>query len=135
MPIQSFWFSQNSVILSHAQGTLTDADIGAWDAALLQLLEQSRLDRVHVILQNAMTGSPPKLEALTHMGYPKHPRLGWVVVVNTHDPLQRFLLHTAAQAAHSRLRFVESFDEGLVFLQDIDDALPDLLAIEPPSFV
>jgi hypothetical protein len=60
----------------------------------------------------------------------RHPKLGWVVVVEQGNKITQFLTTIMAGVFKAQLRYFATFEEAIAFLQQVDSTLPDLYAPE-----
>ena len=68
----------------------------------------------------------PGMTTLNKFQWPKHPRLGWVIGYPQPNPVISFLTYLMAQIFRSRNRTMNTLEETLAFLQQVDATLPDL---------
>jgi hypothetical protein len=126
MSSQLSWYVENRVMQIINQGELVDQDLSNLDESVIRYIDQSSAPLVHLIVDHRNGINSPSAKGLTQLNWPKHPRLGWTILIGLKNPFQRFVTVAAANFFKIRLRLVNTMDEGLDFLNDVDSTLPAL---------
>jgi hypothetical protein len=126
MSIQLSWYLENRVMLLVNHDQNTDQDMLAIDQPMINYLNQSNAPLVHVIMDNIGSTYTPSIKVLKTLQYPKHPRLGWLILIGLINPFQRFIAAVVTTFFKTRLRMVNTMDEALDFLNEVDSTLPEL---------
>ncbi|MFZ4816445.1 MAG: hypothetical protein ACOYL5_18055 [Phototrophicaceae bacterium] len=130
MPLEFHWLLEGQIILHHNIGDITEDDMLQGDDPLNRLLDAATSPLVHVIVLTAQQGKMPKsVSSFTQASWTRHPRLGWTVIVGLQDPILRFIASTAGQIFKMRMKFVETPQDALTFLQYVDSTLPQTLTM------
>jgi hypothetical protein len=127
MPLQVSWIVENRIIHISSDGEVGDQDLLNIDPIMVDYINQSEAPLVHIIL----TGSasiPVGFKTVKSLEWPQHARFGWTVLVGLTNPLFRMIAAAGASLFKTRLRNVDTLEEALVFLQEVDSTLPSLEA-------
>ena len=126
MSSQLSWYLENRVMQIVNQGELRDQDLFDLDGSAIQYMEQCSVPLVHLIIDHRLGSNSPSAKGLMQLKWPKHPKMGWIVMIGLANPLQRFVTAVASNFFKTRLRMVNTLDEALDFLNEVDSTLPAL---------
>ncbi len=130
MPVGLAWLVEGHLILAKGWYALKSEELADFDARVLAMLTQSQKPLVHGIHDYSEAQAMPPIKDLIQIKSGQHPKIGWVIVVGLHDRMMKFFVSIALQIFRVRVRFMDSVQEGLDFLQDVDSTLPDLVSID-----
>lgn len=126
MPAQLSWYLENRVLLMTNQGEVTDQELFDLDPEIIAYLNDCTAPLVHTIIDHRKGINSPSAKGLTHLQWPKHPKVGWMIMVGMKNPFQRFIVAVATSFFKTRMRMFSTMEEGLVFLNHVDSTLPPL---------
>lgn len=122
------WLVPQRVALTTVPGHLSAPALQDIDEWLLTHLAAATAP-LHVIGDARQLQRYPPLHAHLNQKSVRHPRVGWLVMIEArYDPVRWFVMSTMVRAARVPLRFTYSPEEALMFLQAQDATLPDLKA-------
>lgn len=130
MPVGLAWLVEGHLILAKGWYALKSEELADFDARVLAMLEKTPRPLVHGIHDYSEAQAMPPMKDLVQLKSGRHPRIGWVIVVGLDDRMMKFFVSIALQIFRVRVRFMDSVQEGLDFLQDVDSTLPDLAHID-----
>lgn len=124
MAVEVKWLVPDHVMLTHVYGTLIEADINTIFEDGFKLIESSTHQPIHAIIK-ADLDTAPSLSTLSKMGRQRstHPRSGWSVIVMPTNPVVRFGADLMSQLIKVRYRRVDTMEDALKFLKDLDDSI------------
>lgn len=105
---------------------ITQADLDTFDVEVSALMEASPLPLQHGIYNYSNVQVMPTIRQIIALKSARHPRAGWVLMVGLKTPVTRFIISAAVQMMRLRLRFFETTDQAIAFIQDVDSTLPPL---------
>ena len=126
MPAQLSWYLENRVLLMTNHGEVTDQDLFDLDQTIIDYMNSCTAPLIHTIIDHRKGINSPSAKGLTRLHWPKHPKVGWMIMIGMKNPLQRFVVAVATSFFKTRVRLFNSIDEGLIFLNDVDSTLPPL---------
>ena len=126
MPSQVSWLLENRVMLTYNQGVVSDQDMFNIDQPVLDYMNQCTAPLVHMIVDHRNGIGSPSTKALAQLQWPKHPKVGWMIMVGMANPFQKFVVAVASNFFKTRMRMFDRMDEALDFLNEIDSTLPML---------
>jgi len=126
MSSQLSWYLENRVMQIVNHGEVTDQDLFDLDESAVHYMDQGSAPLVHLIIDHRKGINSPSAKGLMQLKWPKHPKMGWIVMVGMANPLQKFVTAVASNFFKTRLRMVDTMDEALDFLNDVDSTLPAL---------
>ena len=126
MTSQVSWLLEKRVILTYNEGIVSDEDMFANDQPILDYLNACTVPLVHMIVDHRKGVGSPSSKALAQLSWPKHPKTGWTILVGMANPFQKFVVTVASNFFKSRMRMVNTMDEALDFLNQVDSTLPAL---------
>ncbi|MBA3871478.1 MAG: hypothetical protein H0X30_20225 [Anaerolineae bacterium] len=126
MPAQLSWYLENRVLLMINYGEVADQDLFDLDQTIIDYLDNCTVPLVHTIIDHRKGMNSPSVKGLTKLRWPKHPKVGWMIMIGMKNPLQRFVVAVSTSFFKTRMRMFNSMDEALNFLNDVDSTLPPL---------
>ena len=126
MTSQVGWLLEKRVILTYNEGVVADEDMFANEQPILDYLNECTVPLVHMIVDHRKGIGTPSSKALAQLRWPKHPRMGWMILVGMANPLQKFVVTGASNFFKTRMRMMNTMDEALDFLNEVDSTLPAL---------
>lgn len=130
MPYGVTWLVEGQLLLLNSWEKMTLAELGDMDTRIGAMLDASQSPLVHGIHDHSRSTQIPSAKDLMKLKSGSHPRVGWLLFVGLNNKLLKFFVSATGQVFGLRLRFVDSVDEALTFLQDIDSTLPKLKNID-----
>lgn len=130
MPFGVTWLVEDKLLLLQAWGLFGLNEMNQMDAKIGAMLDRSSSPLVHGIHDHRQTSQIPSAKDLMKIKSGSHPRVGWLVFVGLDNKLLKFFVSTTGQVLKLRVRFMDTIEEALAFLQDMDSTLPDLKAID-----
>ena len=124
------WLIEDKLLLLNSWGKLNVDEMNVLDLRITDMLDNSPEPLVHGIHDHTRAESIPSAKDLMQIKAGKHPRVGWLIIVGLDNKLMKFFVSATGQVLNIRLRFMDTVEEALAFLQDIDTTLPDLKAID-----
>jgi len=127
MPYTISWLVEKRIVYIHTYGLLTGEELVA------QNLEIQKFVPEHEHLLNIITdgtdttGTNMGLRDLQKTQFSTVDNLGWAIYISP-SKMNRFFASVITQLSQKRGRQFATLDEGLKFLQDMDDTLPPLTA-------
>jgi hypothetical protein len=112
------------IVFIHLQGKLTMDELRVMTAESRRLSEEG-IPFVHVLSDTRELKVDFKVSDFMELfrGLPPIPTVGWSVHI-TDNALQRFFFSLISQLVHNKTRTFATVEEGIAFLQKIDDTLP-----------
>lgn len=125
MPYKVSWLVEKRVLYTRLYGYITAEELRSQKAVIETFIAESE-HLLHMINDaTETTGTDMGLRDLQNMPYASATNLGWAIYINP-NKLHRFFASVVTQLSGKRGREYATLDEGLRFLQDIDDTLPQL---------
>lgn len=125
MPYQTSWLVEKRVIYAKLYGYVTEDEITAYYHSLADFAKESEL-LLHTLTDSTdMTGMQMSFRELQNMRFNGISNLGWAILISP-SKLNRFFASVITQLSNKRGRQFATLEEGLHFLQEIDDSLPHL---------
>lgn len=125
MPYAVSWLVDKRVIYAQLYGYVTTDELSAYYQSLIDLAQDSEL-LLHTLTDSTgMTGMKMSFRELQNMGFDGIHNLGWAVLISP-NKINRFFASVITQLSHKRGRQFATIEEGLRFLQEIDDSLPPI---------
>jgi len=126
MPAQLSWCLENRVLLMTNHGEVTDQNLFDLDQTIIDYMNSCTVPLVHTIIDHRKGLNSPSAKGLTRLHWPKHPKVGWMIMIGMKNPFQRFVVAVSTSFFKTRVRLVNTMDEALNFLNDVDSTLPPL---------
>ncbi len=134
MPINVYWLLEHRVSYMQFEGAVTLDELREAITVWIDMLDASPDALLVHSVQDVgnITSFPSHLKVVKDVVTPahEHPRMGWVVTVNLNDAIIRFLVTMVEKLTRSRQRFVDTPDDALAFLNQVDPLLPNLHTID-----
>jgi hypothetical protein len=124
------WLVEDRLLLLNSWGKVNVDELMAMDNKIGAMIENSPAPLVHGIHDHSKAAQIPSPKDLMKVKSAEHPRVGWLIFIGMDNKLIKFFLSVAGQAFSLRLRFMDTLEDALTFLQDVDSTLPDLKAID-----
>jgi len=125
MPYIMSWLVEKRVIYTRNYGFLTKEEISIQDQEQQSFIQQSE-NLVHIITDGTeMTRADVSLRDLQKMQFVDVANLGWAIYISP-SKMNRFFASVIMQLSKKRGRQFATLEEGLTFLQDMDDTLPPI---------
>lgn len=117
------------VIYASFNGTFAANDLPSFDAAMGRLLNQG-IASVHFIVDIRQTQTLPPVTAQMKLTFPRHPNLGWAVILTQpENSVATMLLSLTTRLFRVSTRTVNNLQDALGFLEGVDPTLPDLRSL------
>lgn len=129
MIINTRWLVENRVIHCSIEGALNVEQLRAGSQQLVQKLEQSNKQPVHIFFDLSLVQSIPLQMGLIGEAvrpFMTHPNTGWIIAFGTQNGMIRMISSIVSQTFRARFRFYPQRDEAIHMLQSLDTTLPDL---------
>jgi hypothetical protein len=124
MPYQISWFIEDKVIAEKFWGDFNDTELAKWEQEICDMLEQTTSPIIHLLLDPAEVKALPSIKAIRHLLIPYHPRIGWVIVYGIRRNYVRALLLFTIFLFKMRYKIVESQNQAVAFLGELDALIP-----------
>jgi hypothetical protein len=125
MPYTISWLVDKRVLYTHMYGFVTGEELQAQSREMETYVHAS--EQLLYMINDATdtTGSNMGLRDLQKTQFVETPNLGWAVYISP-KKLDRFFASVITQLLKKRSREFATLDEGIRFLQDIDESLPPI---------
>src|SRR3982751_297543 len=125
MPYQLSWLVEKRVIYTRLYGLVTSAELSAQKEEMEPLIQSS--DQLLYIITDGTdtTGTDMGLRDLQKTQFADTPNLGWSVYISP-KKMDRFFASVITQLWKKRSREFATLDEGIRFLQSVDESLPPI---------
>ena len=123
------WLVDGKLLLFNSWGKMNLEELHEMDIRIGAMLDNSQSPLVHGIHDHRKTLQLPSAKDLMKLKSGSHPRVGWLVFIGLNNKLLKFFVSATGQVFNIRLRFMDTVEEALAFLQDMDSTLPDLKSI------
>ena len=129
MTLETEWLEPGRVLLLRIAGDVNIADLQATIAATREARQHVIPNhRFHTVTDLTAIGKIPLTitelkNALHELGEIRSS--GWAVVISNANPVVHFMVTTLAQLFNFRVRIFTDLEEGLAFLYQIDETLPE----------
>lgn len=120
------WLVEGHLVLLQSWNTFNIDELHEMDMRIGQMLDHATAPLVHGIHDHRRTQQLPSAKDLMKLKSGNHPRVGWLIFVGLDNKLLKFFVSATGQVFNLRLRFMDTIEEALTFLQDVDSTLPDL---------
>lgn len=136
MSLQVGWYAKKRIIFCKAEGKLSLDEVRFLIEKSYELNQQNpQAGTLHSFCDMQAVSSLPTslgeiMSIIRDSRSRRPPNRGWVVIVGSANRLLQFLFITLSHTFKFRLRVVASMEEGLSFLQNMDDDLPPLLPFD-----
>jgi len=125
MPYAISWLVDKRVIYSRLYGFITGEELSAQRVEMEPLIQNS--DQLLYIITDATdsTGTNLGLRDLQKTQFADATNLGWAVYISP-KKMDRFFASVITQLLKKRSREFATLDEGIRFLQSVDETLPPI---------
>ena len=125
MPYEISWSIDKRVVYSRTFGFVTGEELRNQNKEI-QVYAQQTEQLVHIITDATdTTGTDMSIRDLQKTQFLSIGNLGWALYISP-SKMNRFFASIITQLSNKRGRQFATLEEGLKFLQDIDDTLPPL---------
>lgn len=124
------WVIENHLSFTPVWDEMDADELRRYDAEAGAMLDQVTKPLVHTIFDYSHLKRLPALQDMLALKSGKHPKVGWVIFCSVPNPMLKFVASATSQIFRLRLRFVDTTDQALAFLQDVDSTLPDLSGVD-----
>jgi hypothetical protein len=125
MPSEVSWLVEKRILYIHMYGFMTGQEIAAQNKIMETYIQQSE-QLLHLISDSTdMTGTNMGLRDLQKMQFANVPNLGWSIYISSRM-MDRFFASVITQLMKKRGREFATLEQGLHFLQEMDDTLPQI---------
>lgn len=118
------WLVEDRVIYSSTKGALTVEDFPVLDADIISMMEASTASQVHILTDISEMTTMPNVLQMAKLKYITHPKIGFFVT-QSRNPLEQFVGKTVGQMLKTKYKFVNTLEDGVRFLTQIDDLPPE----------
>lgn len=129
MPIETTWLVEGRIINARLSGEVTPDDIRQSAAQVVQMIDSSDAELVHALHDATDVQSLPlrmiELRQAVKAAY-NHPNLGWTVAFQVDSAVMRFLGNMTSSIFSIRYKIVDTREDALAWLQEMDATLPEL---------
>ena len=125
MPYQLSWLVEKRVIYTRLYGLVTSEELSAQKEEMEPLIQSS--DQLLYIITDGSdtTGTSMGLRDLQKTQFADAANLGWAVYISP-KKMDRFFASVITQLLKKRSREFATLEEGIRFLQSIDETLPPI---------
>ncbi len=124
------WLVDGKLLLFNSWGKVNVHELMAMDDQIHAMLDSSEAPLVHGIHDHSRAEQIPSAKDLMKVKAGSHPRVGWLIIVGLDNKLMKFFVSATGQVFGFRLRFMDTAEEALTFLQDVDTTLPNLKSLD-----
>lgn len=117
------WLVEDKVIFTCIIGELNVTDFPDLDANIISLLEASPYDHIHILTDISMMTTMPNILQMSKLKYITHPKMGFFITQGR-NPIEQFIGQTVGQMLKTKYKFVNTLEEGIEFLSNIDNLPP-----------
>ncbi len=138
MAISMGWLIEDHVLYLKLSGKISLGELENAIENLLILIDQSPTSPIHVFSDlSDMDSIPLDLHGLANVSIKlvNNPKMGWSVMIKTHQSFFEQIVNLVGRIARADYHFVDSLDEGIAFLAEHDDTLPDPIQLTPSNDV
>jgi len=129
MPYETSWLVEKRIIYTRMYGFVTGEELLAQNKEMGIYIQQSEY-LLHTINDATdTTGTDMGLRDLQQTQFTDVANLGWAIYISP-SKMNRFFASVITQLSKKRGRQFATLEEGLKFLQDMDDTLPPLTVPE-----
>jgi hypothetical protein len=132
MPYETSWLVEKRVIYTRMYGFVSGEELKTQNEEMVAFIEQSE-QLLHTISDATdTTGTDMGLRDLQQTQFTNVDNLGWAVYISP-SKMNRFFASVITQLSKKRGRQFATLEEGLRFLQEMDETLPPLSVPEPSN--
>lgn len=125
MAYEVSWLIEGQVIYTRSWGEGSEEDMRNTMTQTITLISSSSRPYVHVVSDNRDLTSVPSMVVLAKVAreIPIPDHAGWLVTVQTANPVLRFFTDVVTQIMGRRYRSFKTLGEALQFLKTIDETV------------
>ena len=125
MPYTISWLVEKRIVYIHTYGLLTGEELVAQNLEIQTFVPQHK-QFLHIITDGTdTTGTNMGLRDLQKTQFTSVDNLGWAIYISP-SKMNRFFASVITQLSQKRGRQFATLEDGLKFLQEMDDTLPPL---------
>jgi len=132
MPYETSWLVEKRVVYTRMYGFVSGEELKTQNREMVAFIEQSE-QLLHTINDATdTTGTDMGLRDLQQTQFTNVDNLGWAIYISP-SKMNRFFASVITQLSKKRGRQFATLEEGLRFLQEMDETLPPLSVPEPSN--
>ena len=132
MPYETSWLVEKRVVYTRMYGFVSGEELKTQNEEMVAFIEQSE-QLLHTINDATdTTGTDMGLRDLQQTQFTNVDNLGWAIYISP-SKMNRFFASVITQLSKKRGRQFATLEEGLRFLQEMDETLPPLSVPEPSN--
>jgi len=132
MPYEISWLVDKRVLYTRMYGFISSEEMDAQNKEIAEYAQKSEL-LLHTLNDGiGVTGTSMGLRDLQNTQFNNFNNLGWAIYISP-SKMNRFFASVITQLSKKRGRQFATLEEGLRFLQEIDDTLPQISMLEKSS--
>jgi hypothetical protein len=124
------WLVDSHLSFTPTWGAVTADDLKAFDIESIEAMNRATVPLVHAIYDYTHVTSVPSIKEFLTLKAGKHPKAGWVVLTGLNDPMFRFTVSTVIKIFRVRLRVMDSNQQALDFIYEMDSTLPSIGVVD-----
>ncbi len=125
MPYTIKWLVPQQIIVVIFDKMMTIAETQEYDTRVVEMLEASQFEQVHIIADVTQVEQFPNLAQANQLKMMQHKNLGWVVGLGVKNPLVKVVGLLLSKLFGNRLQWCSTREEALAFLHRLDNTLPE----------
>ena len=127
MPFEVSWYLEKRVLYVRVSGIIRDDEMKPFDDVMISYIEQGEGQLVHALSDFRDAEKMPSIRTMVRkLSFPGHPRFGWTAFFGFRNPILIMTLSVVPQVFGARFRHLNTLDQALHFLPQVDNNLPDL---------
>ncbi|MEM6282745.1 MAG: hypothetical protein AAF787_11170 [Chloroflexota bacterium] len=130
MPMKIGWLVPEKVIYFQMAEKVTAAELLSDPTPTISRMEASSEPLIHCVFDYTIATDIPGLNVFAQSEFPRHPKFGWSVDFAHPSPVTRFILKTTGALFNLKTRSLNTYDEAIAFLQELDPAIPSDVTID-----
>ncbi len=126
------WLVEGYVIDVSFEGNLTVEELEDQAFAALEYMNNGETELIHSILDLTALEKVPLSMSIFSGSFAeplRHPRVGWNIFITT-NRMFKLMVSTILKLSSGKYRIFPTREEGLAFLNEVDNTLPNLLEID-----
>jgi len=131
MPTQTTWLIANHLIFSEFMNEISIEELASATDTIVEMIDSCDTILVHTLIDaTTLTKYPQNIINLRKASQDSfsHPRFGWLVIYGAQDQLSMFFVNIVTSFFKVRLKMVDTREEAIGFLKNIEQALPPNLS-------
>jgi|GEM_PF-1664348 len=132
MPYNLVWIVPQRLLIFDINEQLINNELQLVDQTINQMLDSAAQTEgkplAHMITDLSHTVHLPSLGQINKgLTYPKHPQIGWGMIVGVRQPMLKMAAGIIPQLFKVQARVLDNLEEALNFIQSMDITMPDLI--------